>query len=198
MAITDIDTVLMVLGISTKMNELERKVTTSLMIKGFDDTAQEAGSNVSGGQSVYNPVPIIGGAAFSTLREGEYIMPNSAEPGDVILLTKPLGTQIVVNVHQWLKTGHPRWQKALKHVKEADVERAYTLAMKSMGTLNFLAASLRKKYKAKSATDVTGFGILGHANYLAKAIKQKVDFRIHSLPVFAKMSLLDKTTINFK
>jgi len=49
MGITDIDTVLMVLGVSTKMTQKEKAVTTSLMIKGFDDTTYEANTSVSGG-----------------------------------------------------------------------------------------------------------------------------------------------------
>ena len=55
----------MVLGVSTDMTPLERKVTTSLMVRGFDDCAQAAGTRVTGGQTVFNPWPMIGGAALA-------------------------------------------------------------------------------------------------------------------------------------
>jgi selenide, water dikinase len=198
MGIVEIDTILMVLGVCTKMNDKEKAVTTSLMIKGFDDTAAEAGTSVTGGQTVLNPWPMIGGTAISVVNDKEYILPNGAENGDIILLTKPLGTQVVVNVQQWLTSGNLKWEKAQEFVTAEEVDRAYKLAMRSMSTLNLEGAKLMRKYGAKSATDVTGFGILGHAGYLAKANKKKIDFRIHTLPIIAKMHLLDKEITNFK
>jgi len=48
------------------MNEVEQEIVTSQMIKGFDDCAKEAGTSVTGGQTVYNPYPMIGGCAMAT------------------------------------------------------------------------------------------------------------------------------------
>ena len=101
MGVTKVDTILMVLAISLKMTELEREVVTSLMFEGFEDAAKEAETTVSGGQSIMNPWPIIGGAAFSSVDASEYIKPNQAKIGDLIVLTKPLGSQIAVNVYQY-------------------------------------------------------------------------------------------------
>lgn len=53
-----------------------------------------------------------------------------------------------------------------------------------MGTLSIVGASLIRKYKAGACTDVTGFGILGHANYLAQAQKNNVEFVINMFPVY--------------
>jgi len=56
----------------------------------------------------------------------------------------------------------------------------------------FSAASLMHKYEAHGATDVTGFGILGHANNLASIQKEEVAFVIHNLPIIAKMAAVSK------
>ena len=56
-----------------------------------------------------------------------------------------------------------------------------------MSRLNLNAAKLMHKYKCQGATDITGFGILGHATNLAKAQKQNIAIRIHSLPIIKGM-----------
>lgn len=75
---------------------------TRELIKGFSEACKEAGVNVSGGQTVMNPWPIIGGVAESICADSDFIMPVNAVPGDVLVLTKPLGTQIAVNAKQWM------------------------------------------------------------------------------------------------
>ena len=52
-----------------------------------------------------------------------------------------------------------------------------------MATLNLVGSQLLRKYQSNACTDVTGFGILGHANYLAQAQKNKVKFVIDRLPI---------------
>jgi selenide,water dikinase len=74
---------------------------------------------------------------------------------------------------------------------------AYHAAMKSMSRLNRTAAKLMHKYGSHAATDVTGFGILGHANNLASNQKENVDFEIHTLPIFKNMAKIDRK-FNFK
>jgi selenide,water dikinase len=61
--------------------------------------------------------------------------------------------------------------------------RAYGLAQKSMSRLNRTGAKLMQKHGAHAATDVTGFGILGHAANLASNQKEDVSFVIHTLPI---------------
>lgn len=78
MGIVDINTVLMIFGVSTKMTELEKEVTTTLMIKGFNDKCNEAGAPVTGGQTVYNPWTMIGGTAMATVEKADVIQPNNA------------------------------------------------------------------------------------------------------------------------
>lgn len=98
-----VDHMLMVLGISLEMNDAEREVVTREMMRGFDDCAREAGTAVTGGQSIMNPWPIIGGVANIMARSDEYRRPNFGVPGDVLVLTKPIGTQPAVNLKQSTK-----------------------------------------------------------------------------------------------
>lgn len=74
MGVSDCDNMLMLLGVSTDMTAKEREVVTTLMIKGFNDLAKEAGTSVNGGQSVLNPWFIIGGVATSVVSSSEFIM----------------------------------------------------------------------------------------------------------------------------
>jgi len=180
------DNMLMLLGVSTDLSHTERHVVTSLVIKGFCDLAHEAGTVINGGQTVLNPWFIVGGVATSVASEDEVIMPDGAKEGDVLVLTKPLGTQIAVNVHQWLDKPE-RWEKVKEVITKKQVEEVYETAMFSMARLNKNAAMLMHKYNAHAATDVTGFGILGHATNLVENQKDEVSFHLHTLPILKHM-----------
>ncbi|KAF4532295.1 hypothetical protein B566_EDAN010796 [Ephemera danica] len=164
MGVTECDNMLMLLAVSTKMTEKERDVVVPLMMRGFKDSALEAGTTVTGGQTVVNPWCTIGGVASTVCQPNEYIVPDNAVVGDVLVLTKPLGTQVAVSGHTWLDQPDP--------------------------------ARLMHKYNAHGATDVTGFGLLGHAQNLARHQKNEVSFVIHNLPVIAKMAAVAKACGN--
>jgi selenide,water dikinase len=102
MGIDRIDHLLMVLAVSLQMEEKEREIVTRSMIQGFNDCATEAGTMVTGGQSIMNPWPIIGGVANVTCEAHEYQKVNQGKPGDILVLTKPLGTQPAVNLNEWI------------------------------------------------------------------------------------------------
>lgn len=195
--ISDVDNVLMVLAASLDMTVRDRETVTKLMIKGFDDTCKEAGTLVTGGQTVYNPWPIIGGAAMSVLKLEDMIMPTGAVEGDVIVLTKPLGTQVSVNLMQWLHDDK-KWATVKDIISKEDVLRSFDVSQKSMIRLNRNAAGLMRKYGAHAATDVTGFGLLGHAANLASNQTAKVNFVIHSLPIIKNMVAVHEAIPIFK
>jgi len=186
------DNVLMLLAASTEMGEKERTIVTRKMIEGFNDLAKEAEVSVTGGQTVLNPWPIIGGVAMSTVTDEEIIRPENGQVGDLLVLTKPLGTQVAVNLHQWLLLQSSKWITAKSLVTEQQTLQAFNKAVSSMARLNRLGAKLMHKYKAHAATDVTGFGLLGHANNLAQNQKAKgLCFQINILPIIQHMSLID-------
>jgi selenide,water dikinase len=195
MGVTECDNMLMLLGISQKMSEKERDVVVPLMMRGFRDSAEEAGTSVNGGQTVVNPWMTIGGVATTVCQPNEFIMPDNAVVGDVLVLTKPLGTQVAVNAYQWLDQAD-KWNRIKLVVSEDDVRKAYQRAMFSMARLNRTAARLMHKYNAHGATDITGFGLLGHANNLARIQKNEVGFVIHNLPIIAKMAAVSKACGN--
>lgn len=67
-----------------------------------------------------------------------------------------------------------------------------------MATLSYVGARLVRKYKAHACTDVTGFGILGHANYLAQAQKNNVKFVIQKFPIYKNLIKVEKKVNDFK
>ena len=76
-------------------------MVTRLLMRGYHDGAAEAGCLVTGGQTIRNPWVVIGGVASAVVPESEVLLPHHAVPGDVLVLTKPLGTQVC--------RGRPRW-----------------------------------------------------------------------------------------
>ena len=67
-----------------------------------------------------------------------------------------------------------------------------------MATLSISGARLIQKYQAHACTDVTGFGVLGHANYLSQAQKNKVTFVLNKFPIFKNLIKAEKTVKDFK
>lgn len=177
---------LMLLGVSKEFTDEERDIVVPLLMKGFQDTAREAGCLVTGGQTVVNPWCTIGGVASSVCSMDKIIMPDGAKAGEVLILTKPLGTQIAVNAHQWIDVPE-KWEKISKITTVEEVKAAYRAAELSMARLNRIGAELMHKYKGNACTDVTGFGILGHADNLAQNQKERVRFVLHTLPIIKDM-----------
>ena len=103
LGISNIDNVLMILGASNLISNTEnqRNNVTKEMIRGFVDTCKVGNTHVTGGHSVINPWPIIGGVAQSICLKNEFIEPYNGDINNCLLLTKPLGTQVAVNMHEW-------------------------------------------------------------------------------------------------
>jgi len=199
--VTEIMSVLMILSASSQMTKEQQLIVTRLMMQGFADTVREAGSKVAGGQSVINEFPMIGGAAFGISRSESPYVPKNAKPGDVLILTKPLGSQILVNVNQYYMNKDDKWKTLAterKLITEDQIEEIYQQGIHYMCQLNKTAATLMLKYGATSSTDVTGFGILGHAQNLAECQTESVDYIIEKLPCYPVLHKLDKIVRNFK
>lgn len=191
------DNLLMLLSSCRGMTQQENDVVMKLVMKGFNDTAKEAETEVTGGQTVQNEWMIIGGVAMSLCKEEDMIRPIHAKEGDVIILTKPLGTQVSVNCHEWLFK-EERWNKVKEIITKEQVLESYEIAYEHMSTLNKEGAKLMHKYKAHAATDITGFGILGHARNLAGNQIEQVDIEIHTLPIIKNMAKVDQFLKMFK
>ena len=125
--------------------ELAREV-----LRGGLDVASAAGCHVAGGHSVDDPEPKYG-MAVTGLADPDRLLRNDAgEAGVPLTLTKPLGVGVLNTRHK--QTGE-----------------VFPQAVDAMTTLNREASELALRHGAKAATDVTGFGLLGHLHKLARA-----------------------------
>ncbi|EJW84734.1 hypothetical protein WUBG_04355 [Wuchereria bancrofti] len=194
MGVVDCDNMLILLGIPKDISDKERDVVATNFLDGFKDTATEACTAIRGGQTVRCPWLLLGGVATSVCSANEMATVDGARPGDVLLLTKPLGGQVAVNAYEWLKRGNSHVQEL--RLNKSRVVRAYQQVVEQMCRLNRNAARMTLKYGTHASTDVTGFGILGHADNLAKVQKAEVQFIIHTLPIIDYMAEISKTMGN--
>ena len=169
---TRIDSVLMILGITDCIESTtNRETIMKLLMAGFCEGAQRAGAYVGGGQTIRNRSPIIGGVASSVIPRESLIRNDSIRPGNILVLTKPLGTDYAVRSHVSSPSNN--------------TFEAYETAVRSMAHLNLAAAQAMALSDVTGATDVTGFGLLGHAASLANVQKCQVSFRFFLLPLIA-------------
>lgn len=184
--VTTIDKIKMIISAPTNFTDKQRDIVLPLIIKGFNDSAAQIKTTVDIDWMAINPWCIIGGIATSICHESEILFPTEAKADDILLLTKPLGTQLATNSYIWMNEDSDEWKKLNSgKVTKEDVLKMYQAAVRSMSFLNKTAAELMHKYNGHAATDVTGFGLLGHAHNLAMFQKGKVSFEIHTLPVIA-------------
>jgi len=197
------DFVLMLLAACRDMPPDQRDLCTQDMVRGFRDACDEAETTVTGGQTVLNPWPIIGGVATSVVKKEAFVPSDGANVGDVVVLTKPLGTQVAVNVHEWrrsTKCHAEKWNACMKQgITEQDAKDMMYKAVSSMARLNKNGAKLMIKHKVSAATDVTGFGILGHAqNLVENQQNQNLGMELHTLPLIANTRLVNDQVFNFR
>lgn len=146
-----------------------------------------------------NPWPVMGGMANVVCHEDEYVKVNQGQPGDILVLTKPLGTQVAVNLNEWLIEGNEKWTaKASNFFTPERAKEAYFMAVESMAILNQNAAVLMKKHGCHGATDITGFGVRGHAQNLCSVQTADVDYLFHSLPILDGMEVINDNIFDFK
>jgi len=151
------------------------------ILRGGYDKAQEAGVVILGGHSVDDPEPKYGMAVTGVVHPQKVITNADAKPGDLLVLTKPLGTGIITTAAKFDEC-------------PADV---LDEAIRVMATLNAGAAQAMQEVGVHSATDVTGFGLIGHLHQMAQA--SGVAIRLHAgrvplLPAAERLALQGNTT----
>ncbi|MFN2337332.1 MAG: selenide, water dikinase SelD, partial [Bacteroidales bacterium] len=122
------------------------------ILRGGYDKAREAGVSIIGGHSIDDYPPKYGMAVIGTVHPDRIIANTGAREGDQLILTKPLGTGIILAGHR------------LKMTTAGQLEEAKSLMMR----LNNDGARLMQKYDVRGATDITGFGLAGHALKMAR------------------------------
>ena len=148
------------------INDLPNEMLTTIL-QGGADKAKEAGIPTVGGHSVDDKEPKYGLVVTGEVEEKNIVTNKSATPGDVLVLTKPLGTGIIATA---IKKG----------VVKNEVIRA---AVESMSALNELASKIMVELGVKTATDVSGFGLLGHLNEICEASKVSAEIKYDDLPL---------------
>lgn len=171
------------MSLPSDLKDDERQEVVSGIIAGFKESALLANCKITIGSININPWCIIGGVATSICTKNEIIFPTKAQPGDVLILTKPTGVQLATNAPIWMEEDSENWKKISEHLTKDDIMEAYEKAVESMITLNHLAAKLMHKYKGHAGTDITGFGLVGHAENLLQFQEHKLDFVLTTLPV---------------
>ena len=155
------------------INDLPNEMLTTIL-QGGADKAKEAGIPTVGGHSVDDKEPKYGLVVTGEVEEKNIVTNKSATPGDVLVLTKPLGTGIIATA---IKKG----------VVKNDVIRA---AVESMSALNELASKIMVELGVKTATDVSGFGLLGHLNEICEASKVSAEIKYDDLPLLPGVNKL--------
>jgi len=194
--VSEVDSVNLTITTSTKLSDRERDVILPQIVLGFQECCAEAGANMTQSPIALNPSCFISGMASSTVNSGEWIHSDQAVAQDVLVLTKPLGTHVACTAHVWMEQQPEKWNRIKLIVSEEDVERGYRDAMFNMARLNRTAGNLMNMYGAHGATEVAGYGILGHAKLLAQRQRNAVNFVIHNLPVIHKMQNIAKACGN--
>jgi selenide,water dikinase len=141
-------TVMNIVGFPVK--QLDMSVLAQILI-GASEKVQESGAVLVGGHSIDDQEPKFGLSVTGVVHPDKVWTNSGAKPGDVLILTKPIGVGIQTT--------------AIK--KDALTDDQLARVMLIMATLNKTAAEVLQQFDVHACTDVTGFGLLGHAKEMA-------------------------------
>ena len=137
------------------------------ILKGGADKCSEAGVTVIGGHTIDDPEPKFGLAVTGFVHPDRVVTNASARTGDRLVLTKPLGMGVIT-------TGIKQ-----ERTSRATIEEAIRL----MATLNRAAAQAMIEVGVSAATDITGFGLLGHLHEMTRAAGVHATVRLGQVPI---------------
>ena len=137
--------------VSFPSKKLAPKILNDI-IAGALDKITEAGAVLAGGHSIDDDEPKFGLAVTGLVHPQKYWTNSGAQPGDLLILTKPIGSGVLFNANLKNWVSKPALEACLSHVT----------------TLNAAAANIFKKFTIHAATDVTGFGLAGHGFEIAR------------------------------
>ncbi|GMT45648.1 MAG: hypothetical protein IEMM0006_1480 [bacterium] len=144
------------------------------ILKGAQDKATEAGIAILGGHTIEDPEPKYGMVVTGSIHPDRIIKNEGARSGDVLILTKPLGTGIL--------------STAIKRGMVDDALRQEVSRL--MATLNKIPAEVMMHYEIHACTDVTGFGLLGHLKEMSSASKCDVRIDFEKVPFLREVKNL--------
>ncbi len=183
MGAVDIVSVLVIMGAPTDMPfEISRD-----LLKGFKNFCERLGTHIVGGHTIINPWPFIGGCAVGLAHPNSVVYNRGAKVGDILLLTKPLGTQPAMAAYRLLKEEQQLIDLS-EYLPTKVIDRAIQKAIEIMTTTNRPIAEIMQEIKVNAATDVTGFGLTGHAREVAT--QSKVNIVIDTMPIIKGTNIL--------
>jgi len=155
---------------------LDRAILGEILRGGYSK-AKEAGCLIAGGHTVDDPEPKYGLSVVGLVEPGRQVTNAGARPGDVLVLTKPLGTGIITTAGK-------------QGIVDAGVMKG---AVTTMATLNRAACDAMIRVGVHAATDVTGFGLMGHLKSMVRGSKVTAEIRLGQVPVLpGAWDLLDR------
>lgn len=154
--------------------DLEAEVLKEVM-RGCADKLKEAKTVLLGGHTVDDKEPKFGLAVMGVCKNGRYLTQGGAKPGDLLALTKPVGVGILTKA---IKEGR---------MEEKDIGHAIEYMLK----LNDKASELALEF-ATACTDITGFGLLGHAYNMARRSGCRLVIEFSKVPIYEEAVLLVK------
>jgi selenide,water dikinase len=157
--------VLFAMAIAALPEDLPREAMEAIFA-GASAKVREAGGTLAGGHTIRDAEPKYGLAVVGVVHPDRLWRKGGAQPGDALILTKRLGTGLLVSGARQGRT------------KPADLEAATS----QMRTLNRAAAEALAEADVHAATDVTGFGLLGHGLEMARASVARFVFDANALP----------------
>lgn len=161
------------------INKLDKGMLTDIL-SGASDKVAESGAVLIGGHSVDDEEPKYGLSITGTIHPDRIISNTGAQPGDQIILTKPIGVGILTSaIKQGLLTAH-------------DLEEVTSV----MSELNKTAAEVMEAHTVHACTDVTGFGLLGHTLEMAENSNVGITISSLDVPILERAkSLAEKNVI---
>jgi selenide,water dikinase len=154
------------LSIAAFPDNLDPAIIVAILQGGADKVA-EAGAVLAGGHTVTDREPKFGLSVTGLVHPQRITPKGGAQPGDRLLLTKPVGTGLITSAAKWDKVDATHLEAAIA----------------SMLRLNRLAAELAAQVGVHGATDITGFGLLGHAAEIARNSGVGLRLRSADLPL---------------
>lgn len=164
---------LVVLGLPREIRD-----TAGEILRGIVDAINGMGGVVSGGHTILNPWPIAGATVTATGKQDELLTTRAVTPGDRLYLTKPLGTQPAMGA---LRVRNGEFAETVRDAVSRPIDAIGTEALAWMTTPNRDAAQAALDAGVSGGTDVTGFGLVGHARTLAQ--NAGVGIELSRLPV---------------
>src|SRR5256886_3228704 len=149
--------------------DLVRPRVVASILRGGLAKAAEVGCAIIGGHSIRNPEPIYGLAVTGTLDVRRMTTNANARPGDLLVLTKPLGTGIATT--------------AIKRGTASRALRKNVVAL--MSKINIVGADLAELRLVRTATDITGYGLIGHLVSLCRASRVSADINPAAVPMIS-------------